>query len=190
MPHDYLAVRRHPASRLRPEHVSKVRRWAALGLPARHIASLLGVTDGTFYHWLSRGDVEPGSLYDELRTAYTLGEAQFVARHLRGLTRLAQSGNERIQLEARKFLLERRGGPEFSPRLSGELHTAVTIHAPQELQHLQPVFSDDQLAAMSPDALRAALLALPLPDRGDVIDAEPPGWPQEAQDPEDDPKYG
>jgi len=131
------------------------------GLPKRLAAAAAGIGERTYHSWRQRGEAGEEPYASFMAKVYEV-EAELADDLLRSLVGVATGIDEGTKdadkIKAAMFLLERRFPRDFGSKRAVELTGAEG--GPVKTEASQPVFTDAQLAAMSPEQLAAALDAL------------------------------
>lgn len=152
----YSGEHRGAASTLTPVISSQIVSLAKRGLTNVEIYSQLGIPEDTFYTWHERNTFEIKDKLGESRRAYLLDVAE------QGLTKLAKSKSERIQLDALKYLSERLGkrwyatrqesqaidpdeGKEIEPENKEKIERLLITKKPLQTKDALPIVSPLQL---------------------------------------------
>lgn len=134
------------------------------GVPRERAARLAGVVPSTFHLWMQKGDAgEEG--YSEFPEAIRMAEDLLIERAVGSITDIfeGQGYEPSTRLNAAKFILSHRFPGEFSTRQ--EVRNTGPDGGPIKVEGtlgvtVAPLFSDEQLAAMGPEQLAAAIGAL------------------------------
>jgi hypothetical protein len=130
------------------------------GLPRERAARLAGVHPRTFYVWMA----SEAPRYVQFQQAVCMAEDDLVEKAVGAVSDLIEDADsDAVRLNAAKFLLSHRFNSEFSTRqeVTGKDGAAVEVKAEVRAEvAVRPLFSDEQLAAMSPEQLTAALAGM------------------------------
>jgi hypothetical protein len=128
-------------TKLTDKHIKDVEEAMRLGLTYALASGYVGVSESTFYAWLSKGQTKPRSNYGRFREALKRGQSKAAALSLARIQRAANNGS----WQADAWLLERR----FGYRKDADLHisdreeqdTATEHQANEELASVLSLLS-------------------------------------------------
>lgn len=141
------------------------------GTPRGRAAELAGVHQATFFRWMAEGDREEEGIHREFREAVLRAEAELIERACAAVVDAFEQDEDtgafrydiKERIAAARFILPHRFPQDFSTRQ--EVRQTGHDGGPVKVEaKVQPVFTDAQLAAMSPEQLEAALAGLALPE--------------------------
>lgn len=144
-------------SKLTPELQARMVALVKKGVPRERAARLAGVSDGTYHRWMQTGESQETGVYRDFRDAIRRAEDELVQRAVGAVTdQLAASAKPENRLRAAKFILTHRYGKEFTPRseVTGPEGAPVQVQAQVEIR---PLFTDEQVSALTPELLAAAI---------------------------------
>lgn len=143
-----------------PEVTAQIARYVRGGMGREAAARLAGVGPSTFYRWMVDGEAEEEGIYREFRETILNAEARLQRQATLVLKRQMRSSNQGIAQRAAMYVLTNRFPREFSARhqveATGRDGGPVAVEVSGSVE-VRPVFTDEQLAAMSAEQLEAAL---------------------------------
>lgn len=177
-----MAGRPTKLNQVTQERICKLLR---IGVPRDRAARLSGVAPGTFHRWMQWGAMTDeelvatlisigdgtkfSTIYRDFREAILLADDELIRKCMEGIGDIVDPGPRKkkaeagTRLNAMKFLLTHRFPGEYTPRTDvrheGPDGGPVQVTAKVEVQ-VRPLFSDEQLATMGPEAIAASIAAL------------------------------
>jgi hypothetical protein len=139
------------------------------GVPRERAGRLAGISPPTFHRWMAMGlaDEEQGktTAAREFRAMVLRAEDELIERALASVVDAFEQEDGRYvhelrdRIAATRFMLPHRFSSEFSTRqeVTGKEGAPVQVQAEVAVR---PLFTDEQLAAMTPEQLQAALSGL------------------------------
>lgn len=124
------------------------------GVPIVHASKAIGITEDTYHHWMRRGELQPNSIYGDLRRAIEKAWSQAVATRVRQINEAAKNGDWR----AAAWYLERVHSDQFG-RVSianAEIGPRITVNNVLDVSGLQGL-SDDRISIINANLQRALL---------------------------------
>lgn len=126
------------------------------GVPRKQAARLAGIGESTLLGWLARGREQSTGRFRALLVAVEAAEDELAGEAVTAVTSLLKSQDEKVRLNAAKFILERRHPEEWGARQQvrheGPAGGAVQIEGAMTVQ---PVITADVAASLSPEQLAA-----------------------------------
>jgi hypothetical protein len=111
-------------SKLTPEIKDKIGTNITLGMPLKFAAQAAGISESTFYEWMSRGEKEKKGQFSEFSEYIKECQSKAVQLHLKLITKAAKDGS----WQASAWILERRHPEEFGRRDRVDLKAESNVH--------------------------------------------------------------
>lgn len=148
-------------SKLTPVTQERICALLRKGVPRDRAARLAGVGVSTFHTWLAEGAKHETGKYRDFLEAVCTAEDELVQKAVSTVHSLLDPRRVEpaVRLNAAKFILSHRFNREFSNRTELTGADAGPVRVQAEVA-VRPLFTADELAAMTPEQLAAALGAL------------------------------
>lgn len=160
-----------------PAVVDRARLAIRKGLPRRRLGPESGVSSLVMRAWLAAGESDPSGQYGPLARAVALEENDYALRVLDRIQRLSSdAADDRVRLQASAWLLEKGYPADFGRAQTGTQEEPIRVQLSADVQ-LRPLFSDEQLAVLSSEQIRAAIGAARTPlvlDEAELEDEDDP----------------
>lgn len=149
-------------SKLTPALQQRVVELLGLGMGRMRVARAAGIHPASFFRWLEEGEACQAGIKREFFEAVRAAEEGHHEALLEEAKKLAFSAeSESVRASMIRFKLERRYADDWGPRQ--EVRNTGPDGGPIQVQAavtVQPLFSDEALAAMTPEQLAASIAAL------------------------------
>lgn len=161
-----MATRGRPKgkNKLTPALQRRVCRLLGLGIGRGMAARRSGIGESTFHRWMAEGEAQEFGVKRDFWEAVRQAEDRYCELCAAELKRLAfKADSESVRLAAVSKVLERRYQEDWGQRsrseVTGKDGAPVQVEATATVK-VQPLFSPEQLAALTPDQLAASIAAL------------------------------
>lgn len=126
------------------------------GLPRKQAARIAGIGESTLLGWLAKGREQNTGRFRALLVAVEAAEDELVEQAVTAVTSLLASADEKVRLNAAKFILSHRYPEEWSTRQ--EVRHQGADGGPVKIEGavtVTPVITADVAATLSPEQLAA-----------------------------------